>query len=203
MPASSCCPARPASASGATPLTPTSSAHWPQASNPSTRILAKLWPHYVTPASPTLSPLLLAAKHRAPPAGSPSPEHQSQARTQRRRSLKTHKSGHPCQVRGMCSGGNSPLGRRDSEVSPEEGGRGGPGLQPALEQGRVHVAELGLWSEQTARGQRCGHDPPPPKASLSVTTSWGLCMSDSGTDNPWVESKAEGVPFLASMRTWV
>lgn len=100
-------------------------------------------------------------------------------------------------------GSQGPLGRRDSEVSPEEGGRGGPGLQPALEQGRVHVAELGLWSEQTARGQRCGHDPPPPKASLSVTTSWGLCMSDSGTDNPWVESKAEGVPFLASMRTWV
>ena len=65
-----------------------------------------------------------------------------------------HREAQPWASQGAVE--NSPPCRQDPEVSPGEGSRGRPsrgqpGVQPALQQGRVEAAELGLQREHTAQ----------------------------------------------------
>lgn len=68
---------------------------------------------------------------------------------------------------------------RGCKVPPEEGGRGRPGLGPALQQGRVEVAELCLQRAE-GTGLAAGTRPAPCDPSLqSISASWARA-SDSG-----------------------
>lgn len=110
---------------------------------------------------------------------------------------------------------NSPPCRRCPEVSPEEGSGGWPGLQPALQQGRVEVAELGLRSEQRAQGWRREHappalhrqgPPPPPRPRHVTEEHWcflGPRVSDAGRQRlRRVKSKALREGKATCICTW-
>lgn len=78
-------------------------------------------------------------------------------------------------MRGMCQRvpvASSPPCWWGCEVPPEEGGRGRPGLGPALQQGRVEVAELCLQRAE-GTGLAAGIPLAPHDPSLrSVSASW-------------------------------